>query len=367
MIRSTILLLMLCAASLSVAGEPFTVFEGKDASAPKQPQACVSSNNVIYVTFGVGDQVYCCHIDDEECSEPQVAFRVPNMSLGLRRGPRIAHSSTSIAITAIGGALGKGRDGDILAYRSIDNGKTWLGPVKVNDVDGSAREGLHAMTTGKDGMLWCVWLDLREKGTKLYASKSSDGGETWSKNVLVYRSPDGSICECCHPSILVADDSVHILFRNSLNGDRDMYLVTSHDSGATFGEAVRLGRTNWRLNACPMDGGMLAANERGELVTLWRRDKSILSAGAKPGSETLLGTGEQPWVAGSRDGFFSVWTSKRTGDLLLLKPGSSETLKLSSNSSFPVVVASSQGGPSAYAFWESQSGGAVSVVGQRVQ
>ncbi len=46
------------------------------------------------------------------------------------------------------------------------------------------------------------WLDLREKGTVLYASKSMDHGETWSKNILVYRSPDGSICECCHPSII---------------------------------------------------------------------------------------------------------------------------------------------------------------------
>ncbi len=51
------------------------------------------------------------------------------------------------------------------------------------------------MTSGDDGALWCVWLDLREKGTVLYASKSMDHGETWSKNILVYRSPDGSICE----------------------------------------------------------------------------------------------------------------------------------------------------------------------------
>ncbi len=80
------------------------------------------------------------------------AARSPHRSLGA-----------SITITAIGGTQGKGRDGDILAYRSHDLGKNWLGPVKVNDVDGSGREGLHAMTSGDDGALWCVWLDLREK------------------------------------------------------------------------------------------------------------------------------------------------------------------------------------------------------------
>ncbi len=142
-------------------------------------------------------------------------------------------------ITAIGGPQGKGRDGDLVAHRSQDGGKTWSGPVKVNDVDASAREGLHAMTASPDGTLWCVWLDLREKGTKLFSSKSTDGGATWSKNSLVYRSPDGSICECCHPSIVADRNAVHILFRNSLKGDRDMYLVTSRDQGATFGEALR--------------------------------------------------------------------------------------------------------------------------------
>lgn len=366
MIRSALSLLVLFVASSGLAGEPFAVFEGKDASTPKQPQACVSSEGVVYVTFGVGDQVYCCQISGEKCTEPQVAFRVPNMSLGLRRGPRIAHSGTSITITAIGGAQGKGRDGDIMAYRSFDNGKSWLGPVKVNDVDGSGREGLHAMTSGRGGVLWCVWLDLREKGTKLYASKSTDHGATWSKNVLVYRSPEGSICECCHPSILATDDAVHVLYRNSLKGDRDMYLITSRDQGATFGEAVRLGSTNWQLNACPMDGGMLAMSERGELMTIWRRDKSVLSAGAKPGSETFVGTGEQPWVAGSTEGFFAIWTNKREGDLLLLRPGSSQTEKLSGGSSFPVVVSSSLPTPSAYALWEQREPGRSSILCQKI-
>jgi hypothetical protein len=183
------------------------------------------------------------------------------MSLGMRRGPRIASSGDAVVITAIGGPQGKGRDGDLIAYRSTDRGKGWQGPIRVNDVDASAREGLHAMTATEDGVLWCVWLDLRAKKTELYASKSLDGGLTWERNRLVYRSPGGSICECCHPSVVARGDTVQILFRNSLGGNRDMYLVTSDDAGKTFGEAVRLGDMHWVLNACPMDGGMLAVDK----------------------------------------------------------------------------------------------------------
>jgi hypothetical protein len=358
--------LSVIATSLS-AGDPFTVFEGPSESAPRQPQACVSEDGVAHLTFGVGDQVFYCQVNGPSKLEPQVVFRIPNMSLGMRRGPRIAHSGKSIVITAIGGVEGKGKDGDILAYHSDDNGKTWIGPSRVNDVESSAREGLHAMTASSEGILWCVWLDLREKGTQIFASKSSDQGRTWSKNVHVYRSPDGSVCECCHPSIVATRNSLHVLFRNSINGNRDMYLVSSDDGGGTFKSAVRLGQSNWQLNACPMDGGMLALDRNQKLLTVWRRDRSVFSAEPESISEAFIGVGEQPWIANSSDGFYIVWTSKRSGDLLLLAPGSSNSERLGSDASYPIVTSAIRSESVVYAFWEKQSGKDFSILGKRLK
>src|SRR5690606_3684534 len=131
---------------------------------------------------------------------------------------------------------GLGKDGDVLACRSADGGKTWQGPIRVNDAPNAAREGLHGMTSGSDGLLCCVWLDLRHAKTEVMSSTSRDRGATWSNNVLVYRSPDGSVCECCHPSVAIGrDQRVHVLWRNSLGGNRDMYVATSGDGGQTFG------------------------------------------------------------------------------------------------------------------------------------
>lgn len=358
----------LIATSVTALGaEPFTIMAGDSAKSPKQPQACVSVSGAVNLTFGIGEDVYYCNVDDQKTSAPQIAFSIPNMSLGMRRGPRIANTGTAVVITAIGGAQGKGRDGDILSYRSIDNGMNWLGPVKVNDVEGSAREGLHAMTAADGGTLWCVWLDLRDKGTKLFASKSVDHGASWSANVLVYRSPGGSICECCHPSIVAQKDTVHVLFRNSLKGNRDMYLVSSHDQGLSFGDAVCLSQDHWQLNACPMDGGMLAINQGNQLATVWRRDRNVFHSERANNAETFLGTGEQPWIASNDDGLFTVWTSKRDGDLLLKQPRSTTSEKLSGAASFPVVVATSAPNPSAYVFWEQRVEQASRVMGQRVR
>ena len=318
------------------------------------------------MTFGVGDEVYYCKTEADDKPTPQVAFRVANMSLGMRRGPRIAHAGDAVVITAIGGPQGKGRDGDVLAYRSLDAGKSWLGPVKVNDIEASAREGLHAMTVSNDGTLWCVWLDLRAKGTQLFASKSIDQGATWSKNQLVYRSPDGSICECCHPSVIADRGSVHVLFRNSLQGNRDMYLVSSEDHGATFGSAVRLGESRWQLNACPMDGGMLAMDKDYQISTVWRRDRTLLLASPRSGFESRLGTGEQPWIASDGDRFYEVWTSKRDGDLLMMSSDSTGSERLGTNASFPVIVANYLS-KSVYILWEQRTGDTTSLLGRKVQ
>lgn len=367
MLNFVCLLVVVAITSSTIASEPFEVFAGNDKSAPLQPQACVSANGIVHVTFGVGSEVYYCNVHEGKCSVPHVAFQVPNMSLGMRRGPRIAHTGAGVTITAIGGPQGKGKDGDVLAYRSLDEGRTWLGPVRVNDIEASGREGLHAMTAGSEGVLWCVWLDLRERGTKLYASKSADHGATWSKNVLVYASPDGSVCECCHPSIVASGDSIHVLFRNSLKGDRDMYLVSSNDQGATFGDASRLGRNRWKLNACPMDGGMLTMDKDRKLSTVWRRDRSVFIAGTPTGSETVLGDGEQPWIASNNDGAYIVWTSKRDGELLLRNPVNDSIESIHGHARFPVVVCDSQPNSTAYLFWETRTERSFSIMGMRIR
>lgn len=367
MIRFLVCATLLVLATSVSAGEPFTVIQGRGVLSPKQPQACVSVSGAVHLTFGVGEQIYLMQLNGPSKAEPKAVFEIPNLSLGMRRGPRIAQSGDSLVITAIGGKVGKGKDGDLVSYHSHDEGKTWNGPIRVNDVESSAREGLHAMTVSPAGVFWCVWLDLREEGTQLFASKSMDGGLSWSKNVRVYRSPDGSICECCHPSIVAGKDSLHVLFRNSIKGDRDMYLISSLDGSETFAKAIRLGLSHWHLNACPMDGGMIAIDRTQKLLTVWRRDKSVFHAGAEINSEAFVENGEQPWVVGGNNGFYSIWISKRNGDLMLLKPGSTEITKLDDVASFPVVVANTQPEDPVFAFWEKQSGDSFSIMAQRLK
>jgi hypothetical protein len=184
-------------------------------------------------------------------------------------------AGNAIVIAAVAGEKGKGQDGELFAWRSTDGGKTWSKPTQISDVPGAAREGLHALAAGPKGVVFATWLDLRQKGTRLMATVSKDNGATWSPNFAVYESPDGHICECCHPSaVIAADGAIHVMFRNWLGGSRDMWLASSRDGGKSF-TSKKVGEGTWVLNACPMDGGGLAAKATGEIVTSWRRDKTI--------------------------------------------------------------------------------------------
>jgi hypothetical protein len=213
------------------------------------------------------------------------------------------------------------------------------------------------MAASPAGDVFCVWLDLRNKGTQLYGSRSTDGGATWSKNTLVYKSPGGSICECCHPSVAYdAQGALHAMWRNSLSGNRDMYLATSKDGGDTFGTAVKLGTGAWELDACPMDGGAIAITASGRIATAWRRDKDVFLTADTPSSEQKLGTGLQPWLAAGRLGLYTVWLAERPGVLFLASPDSDRPLKLADRARDPVVAGAPDGsGPVAVA-WEEDSG-----------
>ena len=363
----------LCLASLSaadcLASDPVVIASGKGANAPKQPQAAVGTDGSVHLVYGIGDTVQYCQSPDGGITfgKAMQAFRVPNMSLGMRRGPRIVKTMNAVVVTAIGGQFGKGRDGDVLARRSTDDGKTWQGPVRVNDTADSAREGLHAMAAGSDGSIWCVWLDLRDKKSEIYATVSKDDGATWSANQCVYRSPDGSVCECCHPSVIVNGNSVHVMFRNSIGGDRDMYVTSSKDDGKSFSPGRKLGSGTWTLDACPMDGGMLASGPKGALETVWRRDGNVYTAAGDGSPEVLLGKGQQPWIAATSKGSVIVWTAGREGDLLVQSPESEQPQKLAGAARDPMITTALNGEGPVIACWESKLSGDPAVVAARIE
>jgi len=275
--------------------------------------------------------------------------RVPSqgrLALGRHRGPRVALTGRAVVVTAI---LAAGRDdGDLWAWRSTDDGRTWSAPARLNAAATSAREGLHGMAAAGDTVA-VAWLDLRAPGTRIYAAVSRDGGATWSADRLVYQSPSGTVCQCCHPSVAVsARGEIAVMFRNALEGARDLHVTRSRDGGRTFEPAVKLGSGTWKLEACPMDGGGVGIDPRGAVVTAWRRETELFVA--RPGQpEERLGTGRDPVIAVGADGTWSVAWQGDDG-LMIRDARHPEPRRLTEGGQAPALLALPEG--SLLAAWE---------------
>ncbi len=319
-----------------------------------QPQVAVSPDGRIHVVFGKENTLYhVASADGHTFSPPVKVGELDKLALRMRRGPRIAATDRCVVVTAISHA-----DGNLHAWTSMDGGKSWRPGAKVNDTEGSAREGLHAMAGSAGGFVLATWLDSRKGATELWSATSDNGGVDWGANKLVYRSPDGHICECCQPSAAVgAGGEIALMWRNWLGGSRDLYLSTSNDRGKTFSAAVKLGTGAWKLDGCPMDGGSVALSGGGKPVAIWRREKAIFASEAPTEERLIQASSVQPVVVMSKAGPVYFW--EHEGGLMIQK-GREAPARFAEKGTAAAAAALPGGGETVV--WESTGGNAPTIL-----
>ena len=287
--------MLLLAALLALRLQPVS------PDAPNRQPQLAAANGTVALVFGSGESIWLARSRDNgrTFAAPSKVASLPKMLLGRHRGPRVAISGNTILVSAIAS--------DLFYWRSTDGGKTWSKPATINDQPAAAREGLHAMVADAEGHVAAAWLDDRIAGGKrLWGAFSKDAGATWSKNVMLYESPSGTICECCHPSLIsLGKGEFAVMWRNNLAGSRDFYVMRLRD-GKPVSTAAKQGLDTWKLEACPMDGGGIALS-KGELITAWRREKDVyLFEPGKP--EVKLSMGQDVALASNSKGAYAIWT-----------------------------------------------------------
>ncbi len=335
-----------------------TIAPQSEAVPFRQPQLAAAHGQVA-MTFGAGASIFFAASQNQGQSfgAPVKVSDTGALALGRHRGPRLVILKDAMLISAIAGekqatgphAHGLPENGNLTVWRSTDKGATWARSSVINDVPGAAREGLHAIAAGPDGKLFAVWLDLRDKGMQLFGAHSTDGGVTWSKNVSIYSSPDGTICQCCHPTLSIDEKGgIYVMWRNVLGGSRDLHLIKSQD-GVNFEEARKLGTGTWKINACPMDGGGFVVAPGGQVTSAWRRDGEVILD--EPGrGEQAIGTGKDVAMARGKLGLYLVWT--RDGAIQVRTPSSAEPRVIGAAGGFAHLIALEDG--VVLAAWESK-------------
>ena len=294
----------------------------------EMPNITKDKGGRIHVVYGEGDQIMHTMSGDQGRSypAPEVVNKLPELAASHMRGPQVAATSNGLVVTACT------HDGDIYSFVQDSTGK-WIKSARINDADTVAKENLMGLSA--DGQfVYAVWIDLRDGQNKIFGSSSMDGGKTWTKNLLVYASPDSSVCECCKPSVIVTANKVVVMFRNWLKGNRDMYIIESNDSGKTFGGAMKLGTGSWALDGCPVDGGGLVLNGANGVNAVWRREKKIYTGNTNQ-QETAIGEGKGCTIESVNGKNILAWVED--GEIVILKPGGiKETI---GDGSMPVLKA----------------------------
>jgi hypothetical protein len=139
------------------------------------------------------------------------------------------------------------------------------------------------------------------------------------------------------------------MFRNAVDGSRDMYRARSTNGGRSFEEAQKAGHGTWKLEACPMDGGGVTVDAKGRVVTIWRREGTVYTT-SEGDAEKSLSLGRNPTTVATKAGVYSAWTEGTAVRVETPRAGAAETVD--EDGAFPAVAAGRDG--SAVVAWESK-------------
>jgi len=189
---------------------------------------------------------------------------------GEENGPKIAVSADKRAyiVWSIPGEKGDKTRANIRF--AMDDGSGGFTPARtLNEVKDAAR--FPIIEFAPDGNLLIAWIDRRMDGPKprqLYLTRMNPNGQALTKN---YQVGEG-LCECCKLGVGFADGgkTVYVVDREvDGNKFRNHVLRKSTDGGVTFGAPVEISNDGWQVPSCPHSGPSLGRDSRGQLHVSW--------------------------------------------------------------------------------------------------
>jgi len=208
--------------------------------------------------------------DGKTWSAPRRVNSAVEAVQGEENGPKIAVGADKRAyiVWSIPGEKGDKTRANIRF--AMDDGKGGFTPARtLNEVKDAAR--FPIIEFAPDGKLLIAWIDRRIDGPKprqLYLMRMEPDGQALTKN---YQVGEG-LCECCKLSINFADGgkTVYMVDRE-VDGRkiRNHVLRKSTDGGTTFSAPVEISNDGWQVPSCPHSGPSLGRDSRGQLHVSW--------------------------------------------------------------------------------------------------
>src|SRR2546425_1214101 len=156
--------------------------------------------------------------------------------------PSIAAGTDGAVCLAFGGWSGSSTGDDIYVTKSLNDGRSWSTPVRVNDDSGPVSQVQPSLSLDPANNIYVAWTDMRGGTNDVYFSKSANGGLSFSSNV---RLNDVVTDRQSEPHLAVDPGNPHpghAVWTGSRSPITrpDLYYANSTDGGLSFNPSVRV-------------------------------------------------------------------------------------------------------------------------------
>jgi hypothetical protein len=162
--------------------------------------------------------------------------------------------------------------GNIRFARSMDLGRSFSIPITLNDDGLITSHRFDALAIDGTGRVAVAWLDARDRdaakaqggkfsGVSIYTAQSADNGASFSAN----RKFQQHICECCQIALTWTQAGPVVFWRNIFGANTRDFAIANLDQGVVR----RATDDEWQIDACPHNGGSIAAGGQGRLHMTW--------------------------------------------------------------------------------------------------
>ena len=121
-------------------------------------------------------------------------------------------------------------------YQHLKGNSTLL----INNISNNEQDSVYPQTESSGSNVYVTWQDNlfghNRQNYDILLKTSSDGGKTFGE--VINLSNNTGFSE--HPQMAVNGSNVYIVWADNTKLNRDIYLISSSDSGKTFGEVINL-------------------------------------------------------------------------------------------------------------------------------
>lgn len=294
-----------------------------------QPQVLVDGDGVLHMIYYKGDprhgDIFYVRSpnDGDAFSRP---LRVNSLqgsaiAIGNIRGAHLAVGKGGRIHVAWNGSDKMGPSGgETMYYARINDKGTAFEPQRNVIASAKGLDGGGSIAADDSGQVYVVW-HAPEPGTKgeerrrVWVARSTDEGKTFAQERVAFDKDTGA-CGCCGLRAFADHNSnVYVLYRSASHRvQRDTYLLSSKDKGATFrGEDLH----PWKIEACPMSSFAFAEGP-SDVLAAWETNGQVnfarIDAATGTRSEPVAAPGESrerkhPVIAGNKQGqILLAWT-----------------------------------------------------------